>query len=224
MAFHVIAVDGPAGSGKSTTARLVAERLGFLYLDTGAMYRCITLKALRLGVAPSDGNALLRLAQESRIEFHIEDGIQLTILDGIDVSSEIRSPEVTLAVSEVSAHASVRAVLVERQKEYSRSASLVAEGRDTTSVVFPDAFLKVYLCADVQERAKRRVHDLERLGKRTTLQEQIVDLTRRDRYDSSRSASPLTQTDDSVLIDTTGLTIAAQVDRVVDLYRQRRGA
>ncbi len=221
MSHKVIAVDGPAGSGKSTTARLVAEKLGFIYLDTGAMYRSVTFLALREGISPSNAEALQQLAEESVIEFNLEGGEQRTIVNGEDVSENIRSPEVTTAVSEVSAHSGVRKVLVERQQQYATEFDLVAEGRDTTSVVFQHAFLKVYLVADVVERAKRRVRDFEGLGRKTSLEEQVKDLERRDEYDSSRNVSPLTMTTDSLLVDTTDLTVDQQVDRIIELFREK---
>lgn len=221
MSYRVIAVDGPAGSGKSTTARLVAEKLGFIYLDTGAMYRSVTFLALRKGISPSDAEALQQLAEESEIEFTLEGGEQRTIVNGEDVSENIRSPEVTAAVSEVSAHSGVRKVLVERQQRYAARFDLVTEGRDTTSVVFNHAFLKIYLVADVVERAKRRVRDFERLGRKTSIEDQVKDIERRDEYDSSRNVSPLTRTSDSVLVDTTDLTIDQQVDRIIELYREK---
>lgn len=221
MSHKIIAIDGPAGSGKSTTARLVAKELGFIYLDTGAMYRSITYLALRDGVSPSDSVGLEDLARKSSIEFKMKDGVQRTYIDGEDVSNEIRTLEVTAAVSEVSAHPGLRDLLVERQRQFGESYDLVTEGRDTTSVVFKDAFLKVYLDADVIERARRRAKELAEYGKHTTLDEQIADLNRRDEYDSSRRASPLTMTDDAVLVDTTDLTIDQQVERIVELYREK---
>jgi len=221
MSHKIIAIDGPAGSGKSTTARLVAMELGFIYLDTGAMYRGITYLALRDGVAPSDSAGLENLARKSSIEFKMKDGVQRTYVKGEDVYEHIRTPEVTAAVSEVSAHSGLRYLLVERQRQFGESYDLVTEGRDTTSVVFKEAFLKVYLDAAVVERARRRAKELAEYGKHTTLDEQIADLNRRDEYDSSRKASPLTMTDDAVLVDTTDLTIDQQVERIVELYREK---
>jgi len=221
MSYRVIAIDGPAGSGKSTTAKIVAARLGFVYLDTGAMYRSITYLALREGIPPSDGDRLEDLAMNTVIRFVMRDSGQATFANDEDITREIRSAEVTAAVSEVSAHPSVRRVLVRRQQEYGASANLVVEGRDTTSVVFPDAFLKIYLAADVEERARRRMKDFERLGKETSLEEQIGDIERRDDLDSSRDASPLKRTDDSIEVDTTHLTIDEQADRIIELYKER---
>jgi len=221
MSHVVIAIDGPAGSGKSTTARLVAAKLGFIYLDTGAMYRSVTLLGLRKGISPSDADALRQLAEECEIGFVLKDGVQRTVVNGEDVSEQIRSPEVTAAVSQVSAHSGVRRVMVARQQQYGRMFDLVTEGRDTTSVVFKEAFLKVYLVADAAERAQRRVRDFEKLGMRTSIDEQLRDLMRRDEYDSSRNMSPLTRTSDSVLVDTTDLTIDQQVKRIIELYREK---
>ncbi len=187
------------------------------------MYRSVTLLALREGIEPSDAESLERIAHRMDLRFEPGDPRQKVVVNGEDVTADIRSAEVTRAVSEVSAHAEVRSILVDRQQQFARKHNLVAEGRDTTSVVFPDAFLKVYLVASVEERARRRVRDFESLGKRTTLEEQIADIERRDVYDSSREASPLTQTDDSILLDTTDMTIDEQVDAVVRLYSERTG-
>lgn len=222
MAKRVIAIDGPAGSGKSTTAKLVAKRLGFLYLDTGAMYRAITLKALENGVEVNDGVKLETLTRDSRLSFENKDGESRIWLDGKDVSEEIREPRVNRNVSYVSMHKKVRKVLVEKQKQIGEENDLVAEGRDTTTVVFPLAF-KVYLDADIKERAKRRLLELEEKGIQTTLEEQMEEISRRDKLDSERKASPLLRHKDAVVVDTTNLTIEQQVDRVVQLFKQATG-
>jgi cytidylate kinase len=216
---RIIAIDGPAGSGKSTTAKKVAERLGFVYLDTGAMYRALTFYALQNNIAASDEKKLAEIAQELPIEFQPVAGGNLIFLDGQDVSSEIRTPEVTKNVSEVSAHASVRKAMVTRQKEFGKNGSIVAEGRDTTTVVFPDADLKVYMDASVTERAQRRLLDLSELGVDSNVKEQEADIRRRDNFDSGREHSPLTRAGDAVVIDTTKLTIEEQVNRIVELFR-----
>ncbi len=220
MAKRVIALDGPAGSGKSTTAKLVAKRLGFLYLDTGAMYRAITLKALENGVDVNDGEKLETLTRDSRLSFENKDSESRIWLDGKDVSEEIREPRVNRNVSYVSMHKKVRKVLVEKQKQIGEENDLVAEGRDTTTVVFPNAF-KVYLDADIRERAKRRLLELQEKGIQTTLEEQVEEISRRDELDSEREASPLLRHKDAVVIDTTNLTIEQQVDRVVQFFKQR---
>lgn len=218
---HIIAIDGPAGSGKSTTARLVARKLGFIFLDTGAMYRTITLLALENKIALSDEAELTELSGNTKIEFRDEADGQKVFANGRDVSQAIRTNEVTSAVSEVSAHAGVREILVAKQMEIGANNNIVAEGRDTTSVVFPQATLKVYLIASIEARARRRILDFERMGKVTTLEEQIKKIEARDKYDSGRENSPLTQTLDSVLIDTSELTIEGQVDKIIQLYKEK---
>lgn len=217
----VIAIDGPAGSGKSTTARLLAARLGYIYLDTGAMYRAVTLFALRNDVSPDDARALEAIAGKVVIEFKPEGDGNRVFLNGEDVSAAIRSPEVTAAVSQVSAHPGVREAMVRQQREIAIKGSVVAEGRDTTSVVFPEADLKVYLEASPAERARRRLIDFTRLNISSSIEEQMKDLQRRDAYDSGRAHSPLTRTGDAVVIDTTNLTVEEQVDRIIKLAKSR---
>jgi len=219
MAKKIIALDGPAGSGKSTTAKLVAKKLGFLYLDTGAMYRAITLKALENAVDVNDEEKLEKLAKDSVISFENKDGVSRIWLDGKDVTEEIREPRVNRNVSFVSMHKKVRTVLVEKQRQIGEENDLVAEGRDTTTVVFPHAF-KVYLDADIKERAKRRLLELQEKGILTTLEEQVKEISRRDKLDSGREASPLLRHKDAVVVDTTDLTIEQQVERVIQLFKQ----
>jgi cytidylate kinase len=217
MAKTVIAIDGPAASGKSTTAKLVARKLGFLYLDTGAMYRAITLKALENGVDVNDEENLARLTEDSTISFKALDGANRIELDGRDVSDKIREPLVNQNVSYVSVHKKVRRLLVQMQKKMGQQNDLVAEGRDTTTVVFPHAF-KVYLDADLRVRARRRLLELEQKGIRTTPEDQIRELSRRDKLDSERKVSPLLRHKEAVIVDTTDLTIGQQVDRVIQLF------
>ena len=215
----VIAIDGPAGSGKSTTAKIVAERLGFTYLDTGAMYRALTYYALENKINPADEKKLAEIAEQLPLEFRRIDGGNLVFLNGQDISKEIRTPEVTKNVSEVSAHLLVRRAMVARQKDFGKKGSIVAEGRDTTTVVFPDADLKIYMDASVKERAKRRLLDLSNMGIESDLSEQEQDINRRDKFDSGREHSPLTIAEDAVVIDTTNLTIEKQVERIVELFQ-----
>ena len=223
MAKKIIAIDGPAASGKSTTAKLVAQKLGFVYLDTGAMYRAITLKALENGVDVNDEEKLKELTKNSVITFENKDGVNRIWLDGKDVTEKIRGLQVDRNVSYVSMHKKVRRALVEMQKRMGEENDLVAEGRDTTTVVFPHAF-KVYLDADVKERAKRRLLELEEKGMQTTFEEQIEEISRRDKLDSEREQSPLFRDKDAVVVDTTNLTIEQQVDRVIQLFRQEAEA
>ncbi len=220
VAKLVIAIDGPAGSGKSTTAREVARRLGLLYLDTGAMYRAVTLKALQSGADLKDPSRMAALAETSRIEFELRAGEQRVLLDGGDVTSAIRTPEVTAGTTPVSQHPEVRRILVRRQQEIGRNGGVVAEGRDTTSVVFPDADLKIYMHANLDARAERRVKDMNKIGVATSSQEQGDLLARRDHADSSRAASPLTRVDDAIDLDTSHLTFEEQVQKIVELAHQ----
>jgi len=215
----IIAIDGPAGSGKSTTARLLAARLGYIYLDTGAMYRAVTWLALKHDVSVDDTRALEALAGKAVIEFKLDGEINRVFINGQDVTEEIRTPEVNHAVSPVSVHAGVRRAMVERQREIAKKGSVVAEGRDTASVVFPNADIKIYLDASIEERARRRLLELTRQGVSTDIKEQIAEITRRDEIDSSRENSPLKRTSDSIIVDTSSLTIEEQVDRIARLIK-----
>lgn len=220
MKRPIIAIDGPAGSGKSTTARLVAEKLGFFYLDTGAMYRAIALKATRLGYHPNAAETIAGMAKRCKLEFVIENGRQRLLMDGEDVSDLIRTPDVTSASSTISAIPQVRDVLVQRQREIARDGGVVAEGRDTTSVVFPDAEVKLFLTACPDTRAQRRFKDMESIGIETSVEEQLEQITARDQADSSRAVSPLKRVNDAIEIDTSNLTIEEQVRKVVDLANE----
>ncbi len=216
----VIAIDGPAGAGKSTTARMLARRLGFLYLDTGAMYRALTLKALRCGVDPKETDALTRLAKESIIGLSRNDEPSADVqvyLDGEEVTGEIRSPAVNAAVSYVAEVPGVREVMTELQRQIARSENIVADGRDMGTVVFPDATVKVFLTADLMERARRRHSELVEQGYEVTLEEVVRDIRARDRLDSSRAVAPLRKAPDAVVIDSTHLSPAEVVDRIVAL-------
>jgi cytidylate kinase len=215
----VIAIDGPGGSGKSTTARLLAAKLGYSYLDTGAMYRALTYFAVVKGIAPSDGPKLTALAKVVDIEFKTEADVNHVFINGEEVTNEIRTPAVTAMVSEVSAHKGVREAMVAKQKEIGKKGSIVAEGRDTTTVVFPDADVKVYMDASARQRAQRRLIDLAKMGVSTTLDEQVADLERRDAFDSGRAHSPLVRARDAMVIDTTNLTIEDQVERIITLLK-----
>jgi cytidylate kinase len=208
----VIAIDGPAGAGKSTVAKAVARALRFTYLDSGAMYRAVALAALERGIDPDDGERLGELAWGLDIGFE-RDTISL---DGKPVEGRIRSPEVTVAASRVSVHPQVRQAMVKRQRELIAAGNYVAEGRDIGTVVSPDSPLKVFLTADETERARRRAADSgEPVG-------EVRDAMRdRDRRDQQRADSPLRPADESVEIDTTDLTPEQVVERIVELARER---
>jgi CMP/dCMP kinase len=216
----VIAIDGPAASGKSTTAKLVANQLGYTYIDTGAMYRAVTLAVLHAGIDPDDQEAVERLASECTITLaRSDDGSPTIYLNGEDVTTMIRTLEVTSNVSLVSSYAGVRERMVALQKEMGAKGGVVLDGRDIGTVVFPDADVKVFMVADLHARAERRHAELERAGTSVdTIEEQLAE---RDRFDSSREVSPLRKADDAVIIDTSGLTIEGQVDRVLELVREK---
>lgn len=208
----VIAIDGPAGAGKSTVARGVAEALDFTYLDSGAMYRCVALAALDRGLGLDDGTALGKLALGLEIELD-GNGVRL---DGRDVSGEIRTPEIAAAASRVSVHPQVREAMVERQRRLIDAGRYVAEGRDIGTVVSPEAPLKVFLTASEQERARRRA---EESGE--SFEDVLKAIRARDERDSEREHGALRAAEDSVELDTTGFSVAEVVDRVVALARER---
>lgn len=216
-----IALDGPAGSGKSTIARAVALKFNYIYIDTGAMYRAITLKALQNKIPITNQLQLTELAQNTviRLKYLEVDGLsQLRlIMDGVDVSEAIRSLEVTNNVSAVAAVAGVREALVKLQREMAREGGVVMDGRDIGTVVLPDAELKIFLTASVAERSKRRWLELKAKGIEVDLAELEEQIRKRDELDSNREVDPLRQADDAILIDTTNMSIAEVTDRIVEL-------
>lgn len=221
----IIAIDGPAGSGKSTVAREVARRLGFTYLDSGAMYRAVTLVALDSGVDLADGAALGGIAERLTIELRRRDDDNAQVIaDGRDVSDAIREPRVTGASSAVAAHPEVRSAMLDKQRALIASGNYVVEGRDIGTVVAPDAPVKAFLTADASERARRRAAELERRGVSIEHDEVRAAIEQRDLLDSTRSAAPLRQAGDAELIDTTGLTADAVADRIVALAERARTA
>ena len=215
----IVAIDGPAATGKSTSAKLVAQKLGFTYMDTGAMYRCVTLSVLRNHIALADEEALQLLIQEMDIHFDKTDDKLVVRLDKEDVSTLIRKPEVTSHVSAVSALPQVRNHMVAIQRRSAKNQDCVIEGRDIGTIVFPKADVKFFLVADDFVRAKRRQLDLKAIGEEKTIDELVEEIRRRDRFDSERSHSPLKKADDAIEVDTSQLTIDEQVDFMVNKVR-----
>lgn len=218
-----IAIDGPAGAGKSTIARLVADRLGFIYIDTGAMYRAVTLAALRRGVSVADQPALTQLAESCRIAFRECPELtpaQRVLLDGEDVTLAIRSPEVGSNVSPVAVVPGVRHALVRQQREMAGSGGVVLDGRDIGTYVLPDAKYKFFLTADVGERARRRYRELINRGVTTTYDAVEKEVRERDYIDSHREMAPLRQADDAIVVDSTAMTVDDVVAVVLERVRE----
>ncbi len=211
----VIAIDGPAGSGKSTVSKLVAKRLSLPYIDTGAMYRALTLKAMRSGADLEDEGGLVELAKSTDIELGYKDGKQIVLLDGEDVAGLIRTAELTNKVKYIARVPGVRHEMVRMQRRTGEKSGAVMEGRDITTVVFPDADYKFYLDADPEERARRRFKELKESGSPVTLEEIIKDVVARDESDMKRSVGALKVADDAIVIDTTDLSIDGVVDKVL---------
>jgi cytidylate kinase len=215
----VIAIDGPSGAGKSSTARAVARQLRILYLDTGALYRALALRVLTRGVSLQDAHAVDQCAREARIDLAGSPDDTHVLLDGQDVSRDIRTPEVSEMASRLATLSGVRRQLVELQRAFARRGPIVAEGRDLGTVVFPQAQVKVYLDADVRARAERRTRELQGRGLAVARDAVREDLERRDERDRTRTDSPLRRADDAHVVDTTGMSLDQQVDAVLALVR-----
>lgn len=211
----IITIDGPAGAGKSTVAARLADRLGFHYLDTGAMYRAATLEVLRRDVNPADPQQVAEVARDVHIRFEEdEDGRQRVLCDGRDVTEEIRTPQVTRNIYRVADEPEARDPLIEQQRRIGRERDLVTEGRDQGSEAFPDADVKFYLDASLEERARRRYEDLQQAGHEADLDEVREEMARRDRQDNSRDVGALQRTDDMIVVDSTDLSIEEVVEQM----------
>lgn len=207
----IIAIDGPAGAGKSTVAKKIANYLNFLYLDSGALFRAITYKVMKMGIAMDDEKNIIEIAKNAKIEF-IDN---IVFLDGQDVNNEIRSNAINVNVSYVAKIPKVREIVVDIERSIASDRNVVVDGRDIGTTVFPDAFIKFYMIASVEERAKRRLKDLNATSDKYTLEEIKNQIIKRDNIDSNRSVSPLKKADDAILIDTDGKSIEKVVDEML---------
>ncbi len=218
-----IAIDGPSGAGKSSLARRLAKELGYLYVDTGAMYRAIGLYMLRAGVDTSDAAAVLPRLGEVRLELKYLDGTQHVFLNGEDVSEEIRREEVSMAASSVSAHQGVRDFLTETQRSIAQRNNVLMDGRDIGTIILPNAQIKIFLTASAEERARRRTRELREKGQPAEYEEVLADIRRRDYNDSHRAAAPLRQAKDAVLVDTSDDDFEAAYQKLYRLIQGRLG-
>ncbi len=217
----IITLDGPAGSGKSTVARELARALGYAYLDTGAMYRAVTLAVLRKKIDCTKASRVMETLPDLTIDIRYDGGIQKTLLNGEDVSEAIRTPDVSRNVSAIAAIPEVRQHLVAQQQRMGRDGGYVVDGRDAGTVIFPNAAMKFFLTASVKERARRRQLELAAQQTSLTLEQMIDEIERRDRLDSSRDVSPLRKAPDAIEIDNTSLTVNDQVEWIVERFRER---
>jgi cytidylate kinase len=222
---RTVAIDGPAGAGKSTIGALVAERLGYLYLDTGAMYRAVALAALRRGIDPDDAERLAKLARQIRIAIGpatVRDGRAYSVLlDGADVTWAIRDANVDRIVSQVARIPPVRDAMVEQQREMASRGRIVMVGRDIGTVVLPDAERKVFLTASAAERARRREEELAARGEKRTRPELLAEILRRDELDSKRAVAPLRAAEDAIVVETDGLSVREALERVLQVIDRR---
>ena len=221
MSIYQIAVDGPSGSGKSTLAKGVAKRLGIMYLDTGAMYRTCGLCALKKGIDPRNEDEVNAMLEDLNVEVKFEDGIQHMILNGEDVTGQIRTPEVSMAASSVSAHPNLRIKMVEMQREIAKSQTFVLDGRDIASNVLPNAKYKFYVTAPAEVRAERRLAELKQLGDNSQNYEEVLaDIIKRDEQDMNRAVSPLIQVPEALVIDTSKVDIAQTQDLLISYIEE----
>ena len=216
----VIAIDGPSGAGKSTLTRLLAERLRYIHIDTGAMYRTLALAVSRAGVDPADEAAVARVCRGVKVDFRRDDGCCRVVANGEDVSAAIRTPEISMLTSRIAAQRAVREILLDLQREQGKQGGVILEGRDIGTVVFPDAEVKFFLSATAGERGRRRYLELTEKGDPVTLEETVAAVVRRDEQDAARELAPLRKADDAVEIDSTGLSIEGVLHRMEQIVRK----
>ncbi len=215
----IIAIDGPAGSGKSTIAKSIAQKLNFLYIDTGAMYRAVTLKAIEQGISFDDGQALLDMAKRTTVSLCMENQVLRVFLDGQDVTEHIRTPDVTNKVFYVADNILIRQLLVEQQRKLGAGTPAVLEGRDTTSVVFPDADIKIFLDASFEERVERRWKEFRARGKEISREKVKEDLRIRDTKDFGRNVGGLKKVPGAFVLDTTGYSISEVEEQIIQIVK-----
>lgn len=216
-----VAIDGPAGAGKSTIARAAAAQLGFVYVDTGALYRTIGLAVCRRGIDGTDVPGILATLPEIQVGLTYQDGAQHVLLDGEDVSDAIRTPQISTYASQVSSVPEVRAYLLDLQRDLARRQSVIMDGRDIGTVILPDAKVKIFLTASPEKRAARRCAELREKGQDVTVEGVLADMERRDALDASRAAAPLKQAEDAVLVDTSDLTLEQSIEAVLTVIRDK---
>jgi cytidylate kinase len=221
MKQMVIAIDGPAGAGKSSVAKRVAQALGYRYLDTGALYRALAWKAMQRGLRPQDTRYIIEMTRETRVELQQHNGEQWVLVDGEDVTDAIRAPEVGNLASPISAIPEVREILLDWQREFGRQGGIVAEGRDTGTVVFPNAEVKIFLTASLDERARRRHKELLERGINISFEQVKLDMEARDQRDSTRHVAPLRPAPDAVVINTDHMSLGEVVEEVLRICRAR---
>ena len=218
-----VAIDGPSGAGKSTVARLAAKELGFVYIDTGALYRSVGVAALKRGIETSDSAGVIAMLPEIKIGLGFIDGVQHVYLNGEDVSEQIRRPEASMAASNVSAVPEVRAFLLDLQKDMAKSNDCILDGRDIGTVVLPDAQVKIFLTASAQKRAERRYKELKEKGHDVDFSALLEEIIQRDYNDSHRAAAPLKQAEDAVLLDTSELDLEGSVSAAISIIKEKAG-
>lgn len=221
MSYLAVAIDGPSGAGKSTVARAAAARLGYIYVDTGAMYRAIGLAVCRKGISGDDAAGIIAALPEIDVSLTYENGAQHVLLCGEDVSDEIRTPEIAQYASKVSAVPAVRAFLLDLQRDMARRHNILMDGRDIGTVILPDAPVKIFLTASSACRAERRCKELLEKGQQVTFEGVKADIERRDAQDMSRAVAPLQQAEDAVLLDTSEMTLAESIDAVLRIIREK---
>ena len=221
--FFSVAIDGPSGAGKSTISKAAAKVLGFVYLDTGAIYRTVAWHITMMGIGPKDTDHVPMLLDDANIEISFQEDGQHMILNGMDITGEIRTPEISAIASKVAAMPAVRDFLLDLQRDLAKKHNIIMDGRDIGTVVLPNASLKIYLTASAEERARRRHEEYLQKGQKSVYEEVLADQKKRDHDDMTRKIAPLKQAKDAILLDTTGMSFEASVEKVISLMKEKLG-